>query len=706
MAKSLTINKYDDDTGELIESRDVIAYSTTEKDLAAIRSTVELECNEICYSGGSTPQQYINVPCSFDIETTTCNIGTRIEPKWTAFMYHWQMCIGTTVIFGRYWDEVMLLFEWLEKVLHLSENNRLVIYAHFAAYEFQFLRNFIYVESIFARKKRGVIKAQFNYCFELRCSWALSNMGLAKAIQNTPGAFFNKQSGDDFDYLKLRTPSTPMTDEELIYCYCDVRGLNEYLYHMLEEDTIGSMPLTSTGFIRRECRKAVQKNPKNAQELKALSLSPPLYVLCKTGSRGGNCHGNALYTGIILDETGSYDRKSSYPAEMMVDLFPVTKFRAITPTEENLYSEIQEKACLIEVTFWDMILKPDVPIPYISISKCVRSPSRKIDGADSILIDNGRVVRAVYLTMVITDIDFKIIMSQYHVHGGLEISQLLTAQYGHLNDEFRLYLLDLFKEKCRLEFGDKYLYNKFKNKINAMFGMMLTDICSPEIIYDPMALSPKDVWKEGEIDIDAMLNRYYSSRNSFLSYQHGMWVTANARYRHQQGIDACGIDTVYGDTDSVKFIGDHAKDFQRLNEEWLALCDNNDIPVSVTVNGKTTTLGVWEQEKTADQFVFLGAKKYAYTINGKIYITVAGLNKEKGAKWLANNGGLDAFQIDTEIPPKFSGRTTSYYIDVDEPYELTINGETFVTGSAIAAVPTTYKFGVTEEYYEYYTSVQ
>jgi len=682
----------------VIDGVKCIAYSTSSSDLAAITPYVSKFENEVCYTSGARAQGYINIEASFDIETTTVNFGTRTDPKYNAFMYHWQFAIGSTVVFGRYWDEYMLLLEFLEKKLNLDENKRLVIYSHFASYEFQFLRNFIYVENIFARKKRVVIKTQFNHCFEMRCSWALSNMALKKAIQNTPGAHFKKQSGDAFDYLKLRTPSTPMSDDELIYCYCDVAGLNEYLRHLLETDTIASLPLTSTGFIRRDVRKEVLKNPKNRDELRALALNEEQYFTCKIASRGGNCHGNAMFTNIELDTVSSYDRKSSYPAEMMVDLFPVSAFQVVRPSKENLDEFTNTHACLILLTLWNVKLKDFVPIPYIALAKCCR-----VEGKP--LIDNGRIVKAKAITLAITDIDWHIIYNQYHF-SDIEISKILIAEYGHLNNEFRYTLRDAFVQKCKLEGGDPYLYAKFKNKINAYFGMMLTDICSPEILYNPMALLPEDIWKEGEIDIDAMLNRYYGSRNSFLSYQHGIWVTANARYRHQQGIDACAEDTVYGDTDSVKYIGEHDNDFAKLNLEWLELCENNDISPSVRVNGKTTTLGVWEKEKTAEHFVFLGAKKYAYTVDGKLHITVAGLSKEKGAKWLEKHGGLNAFTIGTIIPKEFSGRTASKYIDVDEPYEITVNGETFTTGSSIATVPVTYEFGVSDDYLAYFTSIQ
>lgn len=681
--------------GRLVNFYEVKNYPT-------LRHMIKSRNKDICYTKGANTREFLNIPCAFDIETTTCNIGSRAEPDWIAFMYHWQFSFDGYCIFGRYWDEFMELLDNLRRDLRLNSDRRLVIYAHFMAYEFQFLRNFINVEKTFCRKKRVPIRVDFDNAFELRCSWALSNMSLAKAIENTPNAFFIKQSGDDFDYMKLRTPSTPLSDKEAIYCYCDVAGLIEYLRYQLKEDTIATIPLTSTGYVRRDFRHAVLKNEANRREINALKLSPLLYVMCKTGRRGGNCHGNAMFTNLILDNVGSYDRKSSYPAEMMVDLFPVSRFEPVRPSNENLSYAMGEKACLMELTFWNVRVKEVSSLPYIALAKCTRVSPRPV-------VDNGRIIEADYLSMIITDIDYRIIITHYS-YTEVEISSIYVADYGHLNDEFRLTLREMFVEKCKLETGDQFLYNKFKNKINASFGMMLTDICSPEIIYDacpPFVNGKQSYWKTGDIDIESMLNRYYQSRNTFLSYQHGIWVTANARYRHQQGIDAVGEDVVYGDTDSVKFIEDHDADFKRLNEEWLALCDNNDISPSVHVNGKTTTLGVWEREKTATKFTFLGAKKYAYIDeDGNFKITVAGLNKKKGAKFLQTHGGLEAFTPSTVIPPEFSGRTTSHYIDVGAPFELTINGETFVTGSCIASVPTTYEFSVKPEYFEYYTSLR
>lgn len=75
----------------------------------------------------------------------------------------------------------------------------------------------------------------------------------------------------------------------------------------------------------------------------------------------------------------------------------------------------------------------------------------------------------------------------------------------------------------------------------------------------------------------------------------------------------------------------------------------NDIINYVEVGNHKYFLGLFDKEKGYDEFVTLGAKKYAFNQNGKIGITVAGLNKKSGAKELELKGGLSNFKIGTEF---------------------------------------------------------
>ena len=647
-------------------------------------------------------KSYYNIPCTFDIESTTVENTAKSTPDkkaYMGFMYIWQFCIEDKVVMGRTWEEFDTLLTRLHQAFSLNDDKLLVIYVHYLAFEFQFMRNFLDVTSVFARKKRVPMKFECNHGFEFRCSYFLSNMSLEKFIKNTPNAIFNKQSGEDFDYKKLRLPNTVLSNEELSYCYCDVRGLSEAISYLLKSDTIATMPLTSTGFLRRDVRKAVLANPRNQEDIIRARLDPKLYVLCKTASRGGNTHANADYSDILLTDLKSKDRKSSYPAEMMVDNYPVTPFHAYKPSMENFDTLINSMACLIDVTIYHVCLKPTAVMPYLALAKLTHVTNP--------ICDNGRIASADECSFVCTDVDFKIISSQYYFDKDIEIRSIYAAQYGKLNNEFRNLLREYFYQKTKLENGDPYLYAKFKNKINAFFGMMLTDICSPEIIYDSSSDEP---WSKGAIDLDKMLNSYYSKRTTFLSYQHGIWVTANARKRLQDALDKVGHDSIYTDTDSVKYIGDHEADFKAVNEGWLADCEANDIPPYVDVNGKRTYLGTWEDDGEYSQFKTLGAKKYAYIKANdpeeKLHITVAGLNKIKGANYLEKHGGIKAFKVGTVVPKGSSGRTVAYYNDETEPHSITINGCTFTTASNVAVVDAEYTFGMSDDYLEYILNLE
>ena len=235
---------------------------------------------------------YISFPGTFDIESSTVE-NPDIEDiskykgkdKYIGFMYHWQFALPIDYtnhkflcICGRRWEEFARFLDIIAYEYNLYSNKRLVIYIHALFFEFQFIRNFLDIEDVFARHERVPLKFTANNAFEFRCSYSLSNMSLAKFINNTPDAVYSKLSGDDFDYTKIRTPETPLTDYEIQYCLNDVRGLQEAIHHLLIEDDLHTIPLTSTGYIRREVRSAVLANPENQKNMLRMKLNEELYA--------------------------------------------------------------------------------------------------------------------------------------------------------------------------------------------------------------------------------------------------------------------------------------------------------------------------------------------------------------------------------------------------------------------------------------------
>ena len=654
---------------------------------------------------------YLSDFATFDIETTTYQMSIiDNEPQYNAFMYQWQFCIADKVIMGRTWEEFIVLLDKLRIHLGLSHNHYFVIYVHNLAFEFQFFRNFFNVTNVFSLERRKPIKCLVDDAFEFRCSYKLSNMGLQKFVSSTPGALYWKKDGD-LDYSIQRTPTTELTNDELAYCYNDVRGLREAIQHLLksEKDTLATIPMTSTGYVRREFRAAINQNPRNHYIFRDLQLDPYLYALLKTATRGGNCHCNPTLSGAIDERNvfynvSSFDMSSAYPAVMTQCKFPMTPFikRANDLSIIDKLLPNGEYALIIDCVFHNLSITTLETVPYIPKAKCTKLWNERID--------NGRVLSADFAGMVLTDIDWKIITSQYR-YADVEILNLYSAKYDYLPIELREKVIEQYTNKCTLKFGDPYLYTKYKNKINADFGMMLTDICRREITYDPHSKENPFILEPW--NIEESMNKYYNSRNSFLSYQWGVWVTAHCRNRLQKAIDIVGIDAIYCDTDSLKFLNNHDKDFEKLNEDILREASNCQLLTSCDVKdpeGKIHhyQLGVWEKEQTYESFKSLGAKKYAYTYPGdpNLHITVAGLSKKKGAEWLTKHGGMKKFCMDTIIPAGSSGRNVSSYIDRNSTYTLLFKGEKILTGSAIAIYESSYTFSIASEYEELLSDLQ
>jgi len=611
--------------------------------------------------------KYCNIYSTFDIETTK-------EDEYHTFMYHAQFCVGGYVFFMRTWDEVVIFLDSLTNIFNLSENKKMIIYVHNLSYEFQFIRNFISIISFFAISKREIIKFDTE-CFEFRCSYKLSNKSLEKLCKSFDVK--HKKMKGDLDYLIYRDNHTLLNDEESMYCFNDVMGLYECIEVYLKDDTLETIPLTSTGFVRRDFRKAVTSNEKNREIFLKGQLDPYMYLLLKTARRGGDTSASAYYSDKTLLNVSSKDKKSSYPYEMMTKKYPIGQYCEIKDTD-LFWSYRKDMSCILKVTFYDIKLIDVMEIPYIPRAKCM--DIRKC------LVSNGRVLKAEKLSMALTEVDMEIILSMY-TFKNIEIHELFISDKDYLPKEFRECLMQYFYKKCELESGDPYEYMKVKNKINASFGMMLTDICRVEYYYK----DGSDCYGIKELDTLKKLMDYYRSRNNFLSYQHGIYVTAYARKSLQTGAKKIIGDEVYRDTDSLKYLNNHEKEFIELNKEIIDEAETFDVKPYVDYNGKRIYLGVWESDASYKKFRTLGAKKYAYEDESGVHVTVAGLSKEKGALYLSKMGGIDYFKDKLEFPAEYSGRMSAFYTDLDSPYSyINRNGNEIITGSCITLTNVTY----------------
>lgn len=236
-------------------------------------------------------------PCAFDIETTS------YSPE-ISFMYHWQFAVYPNIlIFGREWESFVELLNRLHDTIGLSGNAKVMIFVHNLSFEYQFMQNFLksFGMKVFAIDAREVLYITLENNIEFRCSYKLSNYSLEKFANIYAKTFIKKP--EKIDYAKIRYPDTPLTLDELEYNALDVLSLVDAIHEVAKGrgDTMATIPYTSTGYIRRKCRRKCNQS-KNYREkfFTPTIFDEDLYVMMRQGSRGGNTHANRKYSDIII----------------------------------------------------------------------------------------------------------------------------------------------------------------------------------------------------------------------------------------------------------------------------------------------------------------------------------------------------------------------------------------------------------------------
>lgn len=621
-------------------------------------------------------KKILNVTCAFDIETT------GLEKLEQSFMYIWQLAIGTDiVIIGRYWHEFIKLLEKLSEIL--EDYVYMIIYVHNLSYEFTFLKG-IYEfsnEDIFALDRRKVAKCTMYKHFEFRCSYIQTNMSL-KEFTHKYNVEHKKL--EDFIYTKKRYPWTKLSKKELDYAINDVVGLVEAINEemRLDNDTLWTIPLTSTGYIRRMAKRSMYGY--NHRQLKAMLPDFEIYTMLAEAFRGGNTHANRYMADTIIHNVSSADRSSSYPDCQVNDKYPMSEFylhtRKLDVDEVLDLIYKHHKAVLIRICFHDLELLDKLwGCPYLSRDKC----RHVING----LYDNGRILEADYLETTLTDIDLKIVLAQY-TFSSCDILKCADARYGYLPNQIRNLNIELYKKKTELK-GIKeqeIYYMKSKNLLNSIYGMTVQ-----RPVREPIIFTNNMFELDTSADPEELLEKYY--RKAFLSYAWGVWTTAHARYRLEEGIRLAGHNFVYCDTDSVKYIGDI--DWTAYNRERIRISKANGA-YAKDAKGNMHYMGVFEAEEFMPRFKTLGAKKYCYEDEDKhLHLTLAGVSKKLGAEELEARGGLEAFK-DNFIFVKAGGNEAIYNDNVNK--SIKINNKEIIITDNLYLKPSTYTLGMTEEY--------
>lgn len=610
---------------------------------------------------------------TFDIETTSYIIlngkqydslsyenftdKEKEEAEFHSIMYIWMFGINDIVYYGRTWEE---LREFLYKVNQVVPEKK-ILFIHNLSFEFQFLRSQFEFTDVFARTQRKVMKCKFSdYNFECHCTLFMTNLSLDN-LAKTYKLGVKKLVGN-LDYNIIRTPISTLTDKEMSYCENDCLVLYEYIKIELETYIrVDKIPITLTGKVRRELQELVYKNLGYRKKIrKSINTNPHIYNLLIKAFQGGYTHANWIYADEVLENVDSYDFTSSYPYVMTSYKYPMSEFiKEDVKTVDDMY---RLYAYLLVVKFTN--LKCKYYNNFISSSKCNYVKGCKYD--------NGRIISADEIEIVLTDVDFRFILDAYNCE--YEILESYSSIYGYLPNLLINFILDKYVKKTELKNVEERHteYQIEKSKYNSIYGMTVTNSIRSNIEYDN-----DSGWIEKELTNEEILEKLEKEKKKgFLSFSTGVWVTAYARNNLLTNLIKLDKYQVYADTDSLKLLDGYdknvIKDYNKNVKERIKFVSNLlKIPIDKfqpkDIKGEKHLLGVFDCETkkgdkhTYKKFITQGAKKYATEdYEGNINITVAGVPKKKGAKALKD---LNDFRDDFEFKSSITGKQTLIYLD-------------------------------------------
>lgn len=199
---------------------------------------------------------------------------------------------------------------------------------------------------------------------------------------------------------------------------------------------------------------------------------------------------------------------------------------------------------------------------FISQNKCRRIKNGRYD--------NGRIIGAEEIEIVLTDVDFYFILKTYKCE--YEILECYYSRYDYLPVDFINFILEKYITKTKFKGIDekKIEYNLEKAKFNSLYGMSVTNNIKDVVLFDN-----ETGWQEIPLSNDEILDALEKEKKQgFLSFSYGVWVTAWARYNLLTNVIKQDDYCIYCDTDSMKLKeGYDKKAIDEYNEKVLQKID-------------------------------------------------------------------------------------------------------------------------------------
>ena len=653
--------------------------------------------------------------------------GNIDKEKSNAWIYQWAMCTASYIIEGSTLDDLIAAILKIDK---LSQGAQRKIYVHNLAYDavyiMQELIDKLGMPVTIAIDKRKEIQHQFENII-LCCSYRLSNKSLDKWTKDLNTE--HKKLVGYVDYNAKHYPDEKRTDKDDAYMFNDVVSQYEAIEKQLKlyDDTMASIPLTSTGYIRRMMRKSYKSynashHDEAFKDFQASKMSEELYQLHREEFAGALTHGNRFYANRIVKTSkrlpyGRHrDFDSHYPTQQLTKLYPHGRWTKYYDKSEckanfkqkNIKKLIDDgKAILMRVAIKDLELKDmSETLPYAQEFKFRQN--HKMYGT----FDNGRIIKMSGESIIsINEVDYYILCKQYRF--SMQVLELYTAEKAPLPEWFKSVILDLYKKKTDLKKRVEYLEEnepdnlfkifeakldllKVKELLNAIYGMSATNPVRVNYKLDQMANWVID----DDIRVSEILDKFYDSRNNCLQYSWGCWCTSYARFEllnKKDLIEAHGGIFLYGDTDSIFYLSndeveaaleadDEARRAKAIENNWSVTLDS----------GEVRYFDHFDKETDWKEFKFLHAKCYGLIdIHDNLKVTIAGVRARQCIGLNDNNEPI-YFTREQELKSldklkkgnkfKICGGTSCTYIE--KPIrEVVIDGHKVKCGNAAIIRP-------------------
>lgn len=637
---------------------------------------------------------------------------TSHEGEDRGWIYQWAFDYMGQMAYGRRPSELMARLREIEYVNHLDDATKCLIFIHNSSYDVQYLKDWLMAEygeaKIIATAPHRLISFEVGPWI-IRCTYRLSGRSLA-AWGRDLGIKATKKAGM-IDYNVIRYQDTPLGRRDWTYMFFDVLALKESVLkqNLIEGDTVASVPLTATGYVRRYARKKFKRSKKARAQFAECRMDMPVYKALHSAYSGGLTHGNRFKADKIIDgPVGHGDFMSQYPSEMRARAaYPIGRFTTLYQSRpggksfsiEDCFKWAQEKCLLIQIAISDMHIKQGVTLPYAQVIKFWQGRG---DDYVPFIEDNGRILHMRGTSVVtLTELDLKWIYKQYDFH--YKILRVFSAPKGRLPKWLCDVVDKWFKEKTELKFqikaakkaGDAALlselnrrYNRVKRLLNGIYGMTATNPVRREIYMDHLGHWSQEVLTDKVVA--EKLEKFYESKNSFMTYAWGVWTTALARDDLMSVVELIGYDAfIYADTDSAFFEStpEILSRIEELNQKKREAAMANGAYVTLD-DGNVQIYDQFDIEETdIDSFKFLHAKAYAYEHHGQLKCTIAGVT-EKGNKrgWdrVRELGRLEELKEDKVF--KYCGGTRCVYVE-GQPRVENINGHMTELSAAAIIMP-------------------